>query len=690
MRRWRHRAKIGVGLFGIASAIAVYAAMRERPAPTAPAAAPTRVDPTAIIESSGAVLQQVRGTKQDFLVKAEQQLTYEGGATRLLNVEISVRNKSGRDFVITAKEARAGNQQRELQLQGDVHLAASDGFSLSTDEAFFSEADGHVRTPGAFSFSRGQMHGTGTGMTYDRGTDVLSILGMADVRLADAGGNTVTQFLSGQAVFTRPDHLLLLSDTVHILHDSQTADAANAAVHLTEDDSLLTRIELRGQSEVGGGTSSLSRLRANAIDLTYAADGHRLSRVLLNGDGAIVLADQQGAAGRDIRAQQLDVTLADDESVSRLVGRTNVLLTLPRTEESPARTVEAREMEATGEGRRGLTRASFGGGVVFREVTNGRAPRVARARALTLGLTEQGVDAATFSGQARFEEEGLQASAADMAYRPTVGELRLSGRDSGGAPRLRDEQVSIDAATIVVQIDNRVMTASGDVRTTLRARQASASGRLPGLFEQGQAASGSADTFEYGGRASQIVYSGHAALWQGETAVRGDRIVLDQDSADIHVTGSARSSLVMSTGTTVSRSNSLVYLDRLRTITYEGDTGAPSQVSGPDGDLRAVRIAVALARDGNRPQSIDATRNVRLIIDTRTVTGAHLVYSAADERYVMTGAERSPVKIVENCRETTGNTLTFFKSADRIIIDGNEEARTQSIRGTQCSEPDRR
>ena len=48
-----------------------------------------------------------------------------------------------------------------------------------------------------------------------------------------------------------------------------------------------------------------------------------------------------------------------------------------------------------------------------------------------------------------------------------------------------------------------------------------------------------------------------------------------------------------------------------------------------------------------------------------------------------------PVKIVEECRETIGRTVVFFKSADRIIVDGNEEVRTQSSRSGPCQTPAR-
>ena len=41
--------------------------------------------------------------------------------------------------------------------------------------------------------------------------------------------------------------------------------------------------------------------------------------------------------------------------------------------------------------------------------------------------------------------------------------------------------------------------------------------------------------------------------------------------------------------------------------------------------------------------------------------------------------------IVDQCeRETTGKTLTFIKATDRIVVDGNEQIRTQTKGGGKC------
>jgi lipopolysaccharide export system protein LptA len=273
--------------------------------------------------------------------------------------------------------------------------------------------------------------------------------------------------------------------------------------------------------------------------------------------------------------------------------------------------------------------------------------------------------------------------------------------DAAGGPRVSDEQVSVEAGRITVQIASRDMSATGSAKTILRPKPAApgppratgaaaaGSSRLPGLFEQGSAANGNADGFEYSGSGGQATYSGNATLWQGDTAVRGNRIAIDQRTGDLRVTGAARSTLKLATGTSDGRGAALSYVDRTRTIVYEGDATGQAQVVGPDGDLRADRVTVVLEAGSNRVDELQAATAVTLKLDSRTATGAQLTYRAADEQYVMKGSGRSVVKIVEKCRETTGSTLTFYKSADRIIIDGSEAARTQSVRGQQCSEPRR-
>ena len=70
---------------------------------------------------------------------------------------------------------------------------------------------------------------------------------------------------------------------------------------------------------------------------------------------------------------------------------------------------------------------------------------------------------------------------------------------------------------------------------------------------------------------------------------------------------------------------------------------------------------------------LEAYTAISLRDATRTVTGDRLTYTAAEGRYVVVG---SPVKIVADCRETTGRTLTFFRATNNIIVDPTDELRT--------------
>jgi lipopolysaccharide export system protein LptA len=248
--------------------------------------------------------------------------------------------------------------------------------------------------------------------------------------------------------------------------------------------------------------------------------------------------------------------------------------------------------------------------------------------------------------------------------------------------------------------------------------------RLPGLLNNDEPANVSADALEYEGGAGKAVYTGNASLWQGQTAIRANIITIDQDSGDLLAAGAARSSLVFDNAISIGSAAEIRYADAKRVISYlslipaapvSGRGAAPAspapaapaspaptapaspalpapaaipvqaRLSGPQGDLRADRLEVILAQAGNRVDRLEAYTNVYARVDVRVATGGRLTYYAEDERYVLVGASPVPVKVIDNCRETMGKTLTFFKTADRIIVDGNEEIRTQTKRGGPCA-----
>jgi lipopolysaccharide export system protein LptA len=120
------------------------------------------------------------------------------------------------------------------------------------------------------------------------------------------------------------------------------------------------------------------------------------------------------------------------------------------------------------------------------------------------------------------------------------------------------------------------------------------------------------------------------------------------------------------------------YEESIRRAKYSGD----AHLSGPQGDMTAATIDLYLTPSGDELDRAEASDSLTLHEQNRKTVGSHMTYTAADERYVVTGA---PVSIVDQCgRETIGKTLTFVKATDTIDVDGNQRIRTQTKGGGKC------
>ena len=570
--KWQKRARAGVAIFGVAVAVVVYTTIGERQN-AAPVGRTPGLDSSAILESAGASFQRFREARQDFVIEADRQLTYESGVSKFVGVTITVLQRAGRDLVVSAREAQAGEGQEELEITGDVQLAASDGFVATADQATLREVDATVRMGGPVSFQKDRITGSSVGMTYDHGAGVLSLFEQARVTVTDETGAAVAEFNSDAARLASLEDHLTLDGNVRVIRGEQVLEADRGTAYLS-DAGDFTRIELRGNARVVGGSvfdsmtaaeidlgQTLIELRGDArvvgggafdsvtageIDLDLSDGAAALERVVLAGDGAIVMSSNDGESRREFAGDLLDLSFAPDASLTRAAARGNVRVGLPGVQGLPARGIMAQVFEATGEPGKNLGEARFEDQVEYREeASGGGAPRTARSNALGITLDGAVITDAVFSGGVQFEEQGLQASGAQARYDPANGRLQMSGTETEGAPRVVDEQIEIDADTIDVTLEGRRMTASGGVRTLLRS---GTTGRLPGLLQQGKVANVSAGTLDYEGGAGAAVYSGDVTLWQGETAIRADVISFDQTSADLVASGAARSNIVFDTG----------------------------------------------------------------------------------------------------------------------------------------------
>jgi LPS export ABC transporter protein LptC len=706
--RWQKVARIVMAIVAVTVCVAVAVTFKRRGG-VPPLASIVRTDPKAVVESTSGTSVRFKSGHEDVRVEYERQLTYQDGTTRLVGVKISTDERPDkRSFTVTGKEGEVGKDEATVTLNGDVKLVEQDGFTARTVHASYDSRDGLVRAPGPVEFLHNRLSGSGRGMQYDQNNDTLTILDQAVVHMAaDAEGNGAAEVTSGAAIFGRREHLVRFDRMVRILRDGRVIAADGALAHLSDDDNHVRSLELFGNASIGATTvaaGGLQGMKGEQVTLTYAADGETLEHAVINGAASIQIAGEPKQAAREIAGGAIDITLAPDGTTpTTLSARDNVQLTLPPEPGAAGRTIKAASLEADGEPGRGLTRARFTGNVDFRE-KSATVDRDARSARLELGLKAgfSAIDQATFSGGVRFADPKFFGTAASVRYMVDTGGLDMTGTEPAiPVPHVQTEQIWVDAPHIEVVLDGPMLHATGNVKSVMQpakeSDQASNKGdktpeaKIPSMLKQDQPVNVTAASMRYDGNASHALYEGTAQLWQSDTSVKGDTIGIDSNTGDLTASGSVVTTMMLDQTDkdkkkervrNMGASKDFKYEDAKRLATYTGEV----HLNGPSGDIVAEKFEAYLKESGSeleRAVGHDNGNALTLREQGRKTTGTHLVYTAADEKYVVTGL---PVTIIDQCnRETKGRTLTLYKSTDTIQMDGNDRARTQTKGASSAS-----
>ncbi len=705
MIRWQQGLRTVIAVFGVGFAILLVYTMRGAKPAVVPVASVARLDPTANVEGRRGEVRKFDLKGERYRIEFERSLAYADGRQKLGDAKAYFEQHANRSFTLTGKEAEVGANQEHVVMRGAVVLTSSDGLAARTEEASYSQAEGVVRAPAAFAFTRDRVSGRSIGMTYDKNRDVLWLLDQANLKMGRPAPNEPPiDIAAGGAGMARADHYMRFERGFTMVTGARTLESDVATAYLTDDNAYVKSLEMRGHSRVTGlgeGTGALRGMQAEDINLEFAEDGKTLLGATLARSASIELSGSE-SAGRRIRANWIEVGLdADGKTVTGLSARDNMELILPGVNDGPSRVITSGSLVAGGTAGKGLTTARFLDHVEYREnrpASAGSSSRVVKARLLDL-TTQPGlgdVDDARFSGAVRFEEDPLRAAALNAHYFVKRGAVALDGIDetTGQKPRVSDGQVTVDGQQIEMTMEGRKILAEGDVRTVMQpAPPQGKSGKdgvhRAGLLKQDQPVYATAGTMAYDGAARMAVYTKDARLWQGDTAIQGDSIAVDDATGNLTANGAVRSTLMLDqrdqkTKKTervpaIARAEHMVYDDASRRATYTTD----AHVSGPQGDLRAAKVEYYLKASGNELDRVEAETLVQLQDKARLATGDRFTYFPADERYLMVG---SPVKMVADCRETLGKSLTFYKSVDTIIVDGNEDTRSQTKGGAKCGE----
>ena len=729
--RWQRWVRIVMVMLAAATLIGIFISVRKPKRKNADALV-QREDPQAMIETKTGRVSQATGLKVPGFIDFDRMLTYQDGTLKFSKFKLTT-DRSGRKFNISADEGVIGKDQSHMEARGHVVLENDEGLHVTTDEATYSSGEEVVRAPRKVNFTKGNMSGSGVGMTYDRKRDVLWLLDQALINVAadkktdDPGA----KIIAGAFGYARRDNYMRFERTMSVVRGDRTISADTAMAYLTEDGKAIKSLELRGNSRIGmaqPAEGGLQAMGSRDMNINFADDGETIQHAVLAGGSAIQMAGSQGKPGRRISGEVVDVTLGEDSAVTGLVARQHVQLTIPPDGTNPERTIQSEVMEGKGEAGKGLTGATFRHHVEFREARQPN-PRLAHASILTAVLTpDGGLDDARFGGGTHFVDGTTTASAADARYLVTKGHLELSGKIGPLPPQVQDERITVVATNIDLTFDGPKMLASGDVQSVMKpskqpgpatpagrtgqagptgqpgptsrtgatqragapAKSAKPEPKTPGMLKDDQPAYVTANALNYDGDADKAIYTGSSRLWQGDTAVSADTITIDEKTGDLFANRNVRSTQVMQQADeqskdpkkvpTIATAEDMHYEDALHRNTYTIN----AHMIGQTGDLRASKIELYLAEDGGTLERAEAYDQVNLKTDIRTSTGDRLTYFAADDRYFMRG---KPVTVIENCKQSTGKTCTFWRTTDRILMDGEDRSRTLATNTTNTCVP---
>jgi LPS export ABC transporter protein LptC len=613
------------------------------------------------------------------------------------------------------------DQQRDVLWmldQAHITVAPDDKGMGSADVT--AGAAGYAKTDRYIRFDRG--------VKMTRGTQVLSAEGA--VVTLEAAADVVEQ--------------IELRGSSQVAGVGQGANGLEAMrsrdmnLGMADDGQTLQQATLIGDASLrvaGGANAPAQQLTGQGIDVEIAADGQSVQGLSAQDDVQLDLpAAKPGAATRRIRSRSLDADSAPGVaglSGARFDGDVEFRESAPAGKDTPAveRVVRAPKLDTKLQGLGTIDRATFTEGVTVQD-----GPRTAKGPTMIYDVAQGTIALSSPEGIAGFvqvsdekvnieagslqwtldgtsmvaktnvksvlkpspagpagakgvkrpsmltADQPINVTAADMKYNQQTGHAEYSGDAQlwQGATSIRAKTITLDEAT-------GNLTAKDGVRSVMRV-EAKSSSKSEGATTANSSATPTA-------KPAPVPPAGAvpgAATPAGPARAAGPAVA-PATQAIATPTPPAKDKPGVVASNTIATANELVYDDAERRARYTGT----ARMVGDQGDLRGERLELYFDETGKGLSRLEGFDAVRFELKARPGTGprwgngVRLTYFAPDERYVLSGPRATVVERIDaqQCRETTGRTLTFFTSTDSVVVDSDNNSRTLTQTGTTCQPP---
>jgi lipopolysaccharide export system protein LptA len=468
----------------------------------------------------------------------------------------------------------------------------------------------------------------------------------------------------------------------------------------------------------------------NQLQKVHAIDGVRLTQKAVAGNEPEAKGAATGPQDFELTARVIDFTVAQGHILEHAETSGAAQITIAQAPGSSPATTPASPAQRTvvtaakfhaqfsnAEGRNHL--ASVHGAPNARIVnsTPGQPDRVSTSESVDATFLPQGgLEAVTQQDNVVYTDgpqpdKRMQAWASSARYTPGDQMLLLSG-----SPRVANGGMATTAKTIRINRTTGDALAEGGVKSTYSELKEQPDGAL---LASSSPIHVTAQTMTAHNIQEIALYSGNARLWQDANIIEAPTIQFDRGRRFVTAQGTpaqpVQTILVQvekagTNGSTGTRKGTLkgagkasplagsipisitaaklTYADSERKLHYEGGVvakGADFTASAKTADAYLLSRSQTSNRQAfGGPGQLDrmvAHDDVILQQPTRRAIGQQLVYTAADDKFVLTGGPPSIFDAEQG--KITGVSLTFFRRDDRVLVEG--EASTPVVTQTRVA-----
>lgn len=632
------------------------------PPPSATPAAGAPPLPSAAARTENLVFKSFKGERQSFSLAAREMVGQEEAEARLKGVDFTFsyvsQGKPGTGTIKSDSCLYNPNQQKAV-FEGAVKLQTSDGFQLRTESLVYRGDREVSHSDALVEFERGRLSGRSKGFTYAAQEGRLEMPAEVFVR-TEAESGPATEITATRAELLREEGTMRFLDGVQVVQGDQRLDARTFEMDFGEDRTIYraraiekVRVVMTGGALPGSTTAPVGargprQLSCRKLDMWFRPTG-LLQEVTATQDADLVMSPgpKDPPERRRLRSDVLQFMF--DES-----GRMTELRTARGTffeavsigsKKAPPRTLSCQRLLAKVDPASGeVSVVEFEGNLVF--------------------------------------AQGRQKAVAQKAY--------YDGTNQGlylvEAPELIDEEQGshLSARTIDIATGTGDLAAKGNVRHVVRGKT-----RGAGLLGGEAPLQLSCRTFAYEAATGTATYKEQALLRTGQDEVRGGEIHLrDKDGVRrlsasggvvtlLHPKGEGRQGEPLD-----ARSGEMTYDEADKRAVFRKDV----TIKQGDMETRSPEATLALDAQGSALESMEAGSPVEVTFGQRKASGSKATYAPGAGTLTIVGEK---VRMKDPEQEVEGRSLTLNLGDDRILVDGQEQVRTQTIiRGRK--EPPRR